>query len=178
MAGVQSRCASMRSLTFCYIPFVRRMQSPEHPDRRSWHKALQEGEEEALRGGTIMEKTKLYGARMQVVKAMEQGLPWHEAAKRAGLEISQSTAYRHSPRMRQEGEQALREGRHGHTLSNCKAKHARFGTDLSAGSFYPEPRDPKAACPTVFPDCQCESNQPRSRQRSGVSNAPQSAKKK
>jgi hypothetical protein len=40
-----------------------------------------------------MEESKLYTARVQVVEAMEQGLPWHEAAKRAGLQISQSTAY-------------------------------------------------------------------------------------
>jgi len=61
-----------------------------------------------------MEAFHLYAARVQVVEAMEQGLPWHEAAKRAGLEISQSTAYRLRQRMRKAGEQALREGRHGH----------------------------------------------------------------
>jgi transposase len=63
-----------------------------------------------------MEATNLSMARMQVVEAMEQGLPWHEAAKCAGLEISQSTAYRLRQRMRQGGEQALREGRHGHPI--------------------------------------------------------------
>jgi transposase len=47
---------------------------------------------------------------------MEQGFPWHEAAKRAGLEISQSTVYRLRQRMRQGGEQALHEGRHGHPI--------------------------------------------------------------
>ena len=62
----------------------------------------------------LMEAFHLYAARVQVVEAMEQGLPWHEAAKRAGLEISQSTAYRLRQRMRQGGKQALREGRHGH----------------------------------------------------------------
>src|SRR5881296_2518136 len=61
-----------------------------------------------------MEESKLYTARVQVVEAMEQGLPWHEAAKQAGLAISQSTAYRLRQRMRKAGEQALREGRHGH----------------------------------------------------------------
>ncbi len=61
-----------------------------------------------------MEATDLYTARVQVVEAMEQGLSWQEAAKCAGLEISQSTAYRLRQRMRQGGEQALREGRHGH----------------------------------------------------------------
>jgi transposase len=61
-----------------------------------------------------MEEFHLHAARVQVAQAMEQGLPWYEAAKRAGLEISQSTAYRLRQRMRQGGEQALREGRHGH----------------------------------------------------------------
>src|SRR5215467_15042336 len=63
-----------------------------------------------------MEVTNLYTARVQMVEAMEQGLPWHEAAKRAGLQISQSTAYRLRQRLRQGGEQALREGRHGHPV--------------------------------------------------------------
>lgn len=63
-----------------------------------------------------MKESKWYTARVNVVEAMEQGLPWHEAAKHAGLEISQSTAYRLRQRMRQGGEQALREGRHGHPV--------------------------------------------------------------
>jgi putative transposase len=63
-----------------------------------------------------MEEFHLYAARVQVVEAMEQGLPWHEATKRAGLQISQSTAYRLRQRMRIAGEQALREGRHGHPV--------------------------------------------------------------
>jgi hypothetical protein len=41
-----------------------------------------------------MGATDLYRARMQVVEAMEHGHSWQEAATRAGLEISQSTAYR------------------------------------------------------------------------------------
>jgi transposase len=63
-----------------------------------------------------MEESKLYRARVQVVESMEQGLPWHEAAKLAGLQISQTTAYRLRQRMRQGGEQALHEGRHGHPI--------------------------------------------------------------
>jgi len=61
-----------------------------------------------------MEESKLYRARVQVVEAMEQGLPWYEAVKLAGLQISQATAYRLRQRMRQGGKQALQEGRHGH----------------------------------------------------------------
>src|SRR5215471_20305735 len=63
-----------------------------------------------------MEATDLYTARVQVVEAMEQGLSWQEAAKGAGLQISQSTAYRLRQRRRQGGKQALREGRHGHPI--------------------------------------------------------------
>jgi hypothetical protein len=47
-----------------------------------------------------MEANKLYMARVQVAQAMEQGLAWNEAAKQAGLQISQSTAYRLRQRMR------------------------------------------------------------------------------
>lgn len=59
----------------------------------------------------------LYTARVHVVEAMEQGHSWHEAAQDAGLQISQSTAYRLRQRMRQGGEQALQEGRHGHPIT-------------------------------------------------------------
>jgi transposase len=69
-----------------------------------------------LPGEVFMEESKGYLARVQVVEAMEQGLPWHEAAQQAGLQISQSTAYRLRQRMRQGGEQALQEGRHGHPV--------------------------------------------------------------
>ena len=61
-----------------------------------------------------MEESKLSTARAQVVEAMEQGFPWHEAASGARLTISQSTAYRLRQRMRQGGAQTLHEGRHGH----------------------------------------------------------------
>jgi len=61
-----------------------------------------------------MAESKLFRARVQMVEAMEQGLRWDEAAKKADLQISQSTAYRLRQRMRQGGKQALQEGRHGH----------------------------------------------------------------
>ena len=50
-----------------------------------------------------MEESKLFTARVQVVEAMERGIPWHEASKQAGLQISQATAYRLRQRMRQGG---------------------------------------------------------------------------
>ena len=50
-----------------------------------------------------MAESKLYRARVQMVEAMEQGLPWDEAAKQVELQISQSTAYRLRQRMRQGG---------------------------------------------------------------------------
>lgn len=73
-----------------------------------------------------MEENQRYTARMQVVEAMEQGFSWHEAAKGAGLQISQSTAYRLRQRMRQGGELALREGRHGHPIKLRGVKCGNF----------------------------------------------------
>jgi hypothetical protein len=72
-----------------------------------------------------IKESKLYMARVQVVEAMEQGLLWHEAAKRAGLPISQLTTYRLRQRMWEADEQAMREGRHGHP-SNCEVRCGRF----------------------------------------------------
>jgi transposase len=61
-----------------------------------------------------MAESKLYRARVQMLEVMEQGLRWDEAAKKADLQLSQSTAYRLRQRLRQGGKQALQEGRHGH----------------------------------------------------------------
>jgi len=56
-------------------------------------KAMKKTVDESRRGDLI-EESDLYTARVQVVKAMEQGILWREAVQLAGLAISQSTAYR------------------------------------------------------------------------------------
>ena len=106
-----------------------------------------------------MEETNLYTARVQVVEAMEQGLPWHEAAKRAGLQISQSTAYRLRQRMRQGGEQALREGRHGHPAKLRGEVRKWLEETCRQAPSHAEPRDPNATGRAVFPLHQCQPNQ-------------------
>jgi transposase len=125
----------------------------------------------------LMEATELYTARMQVVEAMEQGLSWREAAQRAGLEISQSTAYRLRQRMRQGGEQALREGRHGHPI-----KLRGEVRQWLEQTWKPAPHTPSHEIQTQLAQrfsLQVSVSQlNRVRATLGVSNPPQSAKKK
>jgi transposase len=61
-----------------------------------------------------METEERRAAKVQLVRHMLQGQPWHVAAAAAGLRVSRSTAYRLLQRVRTEGEAALTDGRHGH----------------------------------------------------------------
>src|SRR5258708_31921177 len=61
-----------------------------------------------------MDKEQLRAARGRLVAQMEGGQPWHVAAAIAGLQTSQSTAYRLCQAVRERGEMALQDGRHGH----------------------------------------------------------------
>ena len=124
-----------------------------------------------------MEETKLYTARVQVVEAMEQGLPWHEAAKRAGLQISQSTAYRLRQRMRQGGEQALREGRHGHP-AKLRGEVRKWLEEICRQAPYTPSHEIQAQLAERFALSISVSQLNRVRAALGVSNPPQSAKKK
>jgi transposase len=137
----------------------------------------QKEEEVAPRGGTIMEETKLYGARVQVVEAMEQGLPWHEAAKRAGLQISQSTAYRLRQSMRQGGKSALREGRHGHP-AKLRGEVRKFLEQTCRQAPSTPSHEIQTQLAQRFSLTVSVSQINRVRATLGVSNPPQSAKKK
>ena|SRR2546422_9495610 len=123
-----------------------------------------------------MEACKLYAARVQVVEAMEQGLPWHEAAKQAGLAISQSTAYRLRQRMHQGGEQSLQEGRHGHPIQlRGEARTFLEETCQQAPSLPSHKIQTQLAERFALPISVSQIN--RVRAALGVSNPPQSAKK-
>lgn len=124
-----------------------------------------------------MEASKSYQARVQVVQAMEQGLPWHEAAKRAGLEISQATAYRLRQRMRAVGEQALREGRHGHP-SKLRGEVRTFVEAMCRQAPQTPSHEIQTRLAERFALTVSVSQLNRVRATLGVSNPPQSAKKK
>ncbi len=124
-----------------------------------------------------MEESKLYTARVQVVEAMKQGLPWHEAAKRAGLAISQSTAYRLRQRMRQGGEQALQEGRHGHPVKLRGAIRQWLEQVCRQAPSTPS-HEIQTQIAQQFSLQVSVSQINRTRTALGVSNLPQSAKKK
>jgi len=53
-------------------------------------------------------------AKVQMLTLMQSGQPWREAANRAGIHPSRSTAYRWLQHFRARGEVALQDGRHGH----------------------------------------------------------------
>ena len=124
-----------------------------------------------------MEESKLYTARVQVVEAMEQGLPWHEAAKRAGLQISQSTAYRLRQRMREAGEPALREGRHGHPIK-LRGEVRTFLEETCRQAPHTPSHEIQTQLAERFSLTVSVSQINRVRATLGVSNPPQSAKKK
>jgi transposase len=124
-----------------------------------------------------MEESKLYTARVQVVEAMEQGFPWHEAAKRAGLQISQATAYRLRQRMRQGGKQALQEGRHGHP-AKLRGEVREWLEETCRQAPYTPSHEIQAQLAERFALSISVSQLNRVRAALGVSNPPQSAKKK
>ncbi len=124
-----------------------------------------------------MEESKLYTARVQVVEAMEQGLPWHEAAKRAGLQISQATVYRLRQRMRQGGKRALQEGRHGHP-AKLRGEVREWLEETCRQAPHTPSHEIQAQLAERFALPTSVSQLNRVRAALGVSNPPQSAKKK
>jgi transposase len=124
-----------------------------------------------------MEESKLYTARVQVVEAMEQGLPWHEAAKQAGLQISQSTAYRLRQRLRRGGNQALQEGRHGHP-AKLRGEVREFLEETCRQAPHTPSHEIQTLLAKRFTLCISVSQLNRVRATLGVSNPPQSVKKK
>jgi len=61
-----------------------------------------------------MDKQQDWAAKAHLVACMQQGQSWQRAAEHAGVQISQSNAYRLCRAFQQDGETALRDGRHGH----------------------------------------------------------------
>ncbi len=63
-----------------------------------------------------MDKEQRQAAKARLVVQMQQGQPWQVAAATAGVQTSQSTAYRLLQVVRKQGEAALQDGRHGHPI--------------------------------------------------------------
>ena len=124
-----------------------------------------------------MAENKLYRARVQMVEAMEQGLPWHEAANQAGLQISHSTAYRLRQRMRQGGKLALQEGRHGHP-AKVRGEVREFLEDTCRQTPHTPSHTLQEQIAKRFALPISVSQLNRVRAALGISNPPQAAKKK
>jgi transposase len=63
-----------------------------------------------------MDKEQIHTAKVQLIASLQEGQPWQIAATSAGLQISQSSAYRLWGAFRRRGESALSDGRHGHPI--------------------------------------------------------------
>jgi len=124
-----------------------------------------------------MGESRLYTARVQVVEAMEQGLPWQEATKQAGLQVSQSTAYRLRQRMRQGGKLALQEGRHGHP-AKLRGEVREWLEETCRQAPHTPSHEIQEQLVERFALPVSVSQLNRVRAALGVSNPPQSAKKK
>lgn len=68
-----------------------------------------------------MEKEQYRFAKACLVAGMQEGQSWQRAAASAGLQISQSNAYRLMNVVRLRGETAPSHGRHGHPTKLCGA---------------------------------------------------------
>lgn len=117
-----------------------------------------------------------YRARVRVVEAIEQGQSWQEAAQRTGLQISQSTAYRLRQRMRQGGEQALQEGRHGHS-TKLRGEARTFLEESCRQVRHIPSHEIQSQLAKRFALSVSVSQINRVRATLGISNPPQSAKK-
>ncbi len=74
-----------------------RINAGDQPDRGKQNKGRGKG----------MGKEQYHAAKAQLVICMQEGQAWHAAAAAAGLQISQSNAYRLWRAARQRGENAM-----------------------------------------------------------------------
>ncbi len=93
-----------------------------------------------------MDRAARRAAKAQLVTEMLHGFSWKEAARRAGLQTSRTTAYRLLHRVRTEGTGALDDQRHGHPAKLrapvqhwlaqfCRAAPASTGRTVQAALF-------------------------------------------
>ena len=119
-----------------------------------------------------MDKEQYRAAKARLVAQMQEGQPWQAAAATAGVQTSQSTAYRLLQVVRKRGEAALRDGRHGHP-SKLRGEARTFLVNYCRGT----PHAPSSVIQTLlrerFDLSVSVSQINRVRAELGVSNRPQ-----
>jgi hypothetical protein len=83
-----------------------------------------------------MDKEQRRAAKAQLVAGMQAGQPWQTAAAQAGLQTSQSNAYRLMKAFQQHGKTGLSDGRHGHP-SKLRGAVRRSGIVPRGGGICP-----------------------------------------
>ena len=78
-----------------------------------------------------MESEQRQTTKKQMMVLMQEGYAWQEAASRAGMRISRSTAYRWFQRFRTQGEAGLHDGRHGHIAKMYQPSKSGLKPDVA-----------------------------------------------
>jgi transposase len=128
-------------------------------------------------GSDAMETDMHRAAKAQVVAAMLQGRPWHEAVAAAGLQMSRSTAYRQLLHIHTEKEAALIDGRHGHP-TKLRATQRQWLEEYWQDRPHATCREAQVALETRFRVQVSQSHLSRTRPALGLNRAPEGAGKK
>lgn len=119
-----------------------------------------------------MDKEQYRAAKVRLVTQMQEGQSWQVAAATAGVQTSQSTAYRLLQVYHSRGEVALQDGRHGHP-SKLRGEAQTFLVNYCRGA----PHTPSSVIQTLlrerFDLSVSVSQINRVRAALGVSNRPQ-----
>ena len=90
----------------------------------------------------MMGKEQYGRAKACLISSMQEGHSCQVASAKAGLQISQSNAYRLWKAFRQHGEAALSDGRHGHPSKLRGEARAFLARTVSTSSSHPFIRHP------------------------------------
>jgi transposase len=120
-----------------------------------------------------MDKELHRAMKTQLVACMQEDHSWRKAVAQTGIQISRSVAYRLCQKVREQGERALQDGRHGHPIK-LRGEARTFLED----SCREAPRTPSSVIQTLlherFAVSVSISQINRVRAALGVSNHPQS----
>ena len=116
-------------------------------------------------------------AKVRFVVAMQQGLSWQEARQEVGLCLSRSTVFRLRQRVHLMGAEAAQDGRHGHPVK-LRGEVREFLEETCRQAPHMPSHQIQARLSERFALSVSVSQLNRVRAALGLSNPPQSAKKK
>ena len=116
-------------------------------------------------------------AKVRFVAAMQQGLSWQEARQEVGVCLSRSTVFRLRQRVHLMGAEAAQDGRHGHP-AKLRGEVCQWLEETCRQASHTPSHEVQSQLAERFSLTISVSQINRVRATLGVSNPPQSAKKK